>query len=86
MLNKPLDALHGILPAKPLYVLGIFAYIFINLGLLFCSYAVDTPMMKLSENHSTSKKWANVSEYQIVNSTSVGEDFTTFAAESKTLH
>lgn len=84
--TKPLDAIHGRLPKKILYVLGVFAYLFVNIGLLYPSYAVDTPLMMLSENNRLSRDWANISGYQMLHNISIGDDENTFTGQSKQLH
>ena len=82
---KPLDAIRGRIPKKTLYALGIFAYLMISGGLIFCGAYVDQPMAMLSDNARLSKRWDSVSGYQILSDISVGQDSASFSGGSKEL-
>jgi hypothetical protein len=82
---KPLDAIRGRIPKKPLYVFGIFSYLLISVGTLFCGYYVDGPVETLSENAKLSRYWQDVSDYRILNSVAVGQDTDSIAGQSKQL-
>lgn len=82
---KPLDAIHGRIPKRTLYVMGIIAYLGISVAMMYCGSYVDEPIQLLSENAKLSERWLNVSEYQILNKISVGEDADSFSGQSKQL-
>lgn len=83
LMTKSLDAIHGKIPARPLYILGILAYFFISIGMIICGSYVDQPLEYLSENSKLSKNWKDVSEYQMLTSFSTGEDTDSFSGQSK---
>lgn len=85
VITKPLDAIRGRIPKKTLYALGIFAYLMISSGLIFCGAYVDQPMAMISDNARLSKRWESVSEYQILSDISVGQDSASFSGSSKEL-
>lgn len=82
---KPLDAIRGRIPKKTLYVLGIFAYLMISGGLIFCGAYVDQPIASISDNARLAKRWEAVSRYQILSDISVGQDAASFSGSSKEL-
>lgn len=82
LMTKSLDAIYGRIPKKVLYAFGIFAYLLVSVGVVFCGSYVDGPMKMLSDNMKLSKKWAQVSDYQILRSISVGEDGSAFSGQS----
>lgn len=85
MITRPLDAIHGRIPKKTLYALGICAYFIMSAGLIFCSAYVDQPMASISENTRLSRRWNSVSEYQLLKHISVGQDEDSFSNNSNTL-
>jgi hypothetical protein len=85
MLIKPLDAIRGRIPKRPLYAFGILAYLLVSAGAVFCGYYVDGPMEMLSENAKLSRHWQDVSEYQVLSSIAVGQDTESFTGQSKQL-
>ena len=85
MLTKPLDSIRGRIPKKTLYALGVFAYLMISAGLLFCGAYIDQPMASLSNNARLAQRWESVSEYQVLSDISVGEDSDSFSGASKNL-
>ena len=82
---KPLDAIRGRIPKRTLYALGIFAYLIISGGLIFCGAYVDQPMTVISDNARLAKRWETVSEYQILSDISIGQDAASFSGGSKEL-
>ncbi len=82
---KPLDAIRGRIPKNTLYGLGIFAYFIISIGLVFCGSYIDQPMSYISKNARLIQRWETVSDYQLLNSISTGQDAATFAGSSKEL-
>ena len=85
LMTRSLDAIRGRIPKKPLYVLGILAYLLISAGVVFCGAYVDQPLNYLSENARLSSQWQSVSGYQILRSISVGQDADAFTGQSNTL-
>lgn len=85
LLTKSLDAIRGRIPKKPLYVLGIIAYLLISAGVVFCGVYVDGPLKQLSDNARLSGKWQTVSNYQILSNISVGQDTATLSGQSNRL-
>ncbi|MFQ9514245.1 MAG: hypothetical protein ACLRZ9_00310 [Eubacterium sp.] len=85
LMIKPLDAIHKRIPKRPLYILGILAYMAISVGIMFCGSYVDKPLQSLSENAKLSRRWKNVSEFQILRNISVGQDTDSFTGQSKQL-
>ena len=82
---KPLDAIRGRIPKRTLYALGIFAYLVISGGLIFCGAYVDQPIIAISDNARLAKQWEAVSEYQILSDISIGQDASSFSGGSKEL-
>ena len=82
---KPLDAIRGRIPKRTLYALGIFAYLIISGGLIFCGAYVDQPMTVISDNARLAKRWETVSGYQILSDISIGQDAASFSGGSKEL-
>lgn len=85
LMTRELDAIRGRIPKKPLYVLGITAYLLISAGIVFCGGYVDQPLNYLSENARLSAQWQSVSQYQILRSISVGQDADAFTGQSNAL-
>lgn len=85
MMTKPLDAIRGRIPKKTLYALGIAAYLAICAGLVFCGGYVDQPISSISDNARLTRRWASVSEYQLLRDFSVGQDGDSFSGNSKEL-
>ena len=82
---RPLAAIRGRFPKKILYFLGIAAYIGVSIGIVFCGLYVDGPVQTISENAKLSDSWNVVSDYQILNNISVGEDASSFSGMSNEL-
>lgn len=82
---KSLDAIRGRIPKRPLYVLGIIAYLLISIGIVFCGSYVDQPLDQISENVKLSRYWQEVSEYQILGGMSLGQDSDSLSGQSNTL-
>lgn len=82
---KPLDAIRGRTPKRTLYALGIFAYLTVSGGLIFCGAYVDQPMAAISDNARLVKRWDAVSGYQILKDISIGQDAASFSGGSKEL-
>jgi hypothetical protein len=85
ILVNPLNAIKGIIPKGILYILGILAYIGVSVGIVFCGIYVDSPIKTISENARLSQMWSNVSEFQILKSSSVGNDQSSITGNSKEL-
>ena len=85
LMTKALDAIHGRIPKKTLYVLGIAAYLAVSAGLVFCCAYVDQPLNELSENAKLSGRWKEVSDYYILNAIGTGEDTESFTGSSNKL-
>ncbi len=85
LLTKSLNAIRGRIPKKPLYVLGIIAYLMISAGIVFCGVYVDGPMKQLSDNAKLSRQWQAVSDYQILSNISVGQDAASISGQSNQL-
>ncbi|MFP3153193.1 hypothetical protein LQZ18_01955 [Lachnospiraceae bacterium ZAX-1] len=85
IMTKPLDSIKGRIPKKPLYALTVLAYMIISVGFMVSGSAMDLPMKDLSENARLSKNWANVSNYQLMRSISLGQDESSFKGQSKQL-
>lgn len=85
ILTKSLDAIRGRIPKKPLYALGIIAYLMISAGIVFCGVYVDGPMKQLSDNAKLSRQWQTVSDYQILSKFSTGQDAATISGQSNQL-
>lgn len=85
IMTKSLDAIRGRIPKKPLYALGIIAYLLISAGVVFCGVYVDGPMKQLSDNARLSRKWQSVSNYQILSSISIGQDSASISGQSDQL-
>lgn len=83
MIIKPLDAIRGHIPKKTLYAFGILAYLLISVGVVFCCSYVEEPIESLLANANLSRRWQEVSDYQILRSVSVGQDSDSFAGQSK---
>lgn len=83
MMTKSLDAIHGRIPKRPLYVLGILAYLLISVGVMFCGSYVDEPIESILANVKLSRQWQGVSDYNILRSVIVGQDSDTFSGQSK---
>ena len=85
LITKPLDAIHGRIPRKVLYGLGIVAYLGVSFGVIFCGAYVDQPMKMISRNASLSQRWETVSQYQLLSEISIGEEAESFSGNSKEL-
>ncbi|MDO4563977.1 MAG: hypothetical protein Q4C12_09155, partial [Clostridia bacterium] len=68
---KAIDAIRGRIPKKPLYILGIMAYLLVSIGTVCFGSYFDTPLQKIDENARISEQWASVSDYAILRSLSV---------------
>jgi hypothetical protein len=86
MLVKPLDAIRGRIPKRPLYAFGIFAYLLVSAGAVFCGYYVDGPTEMLSENAKLSQRWHDVSDYRVLSGIAVGQDAESFTGQSGQLN
>jgi len=82
MMTKSLDAIHGRIPKRPLYALGVLAYLLISVGVVICGSYVDEPIENMLANAKLSRQWQEVSDYQILRSVSVGQDSDTFSGQS----
>lgn len=85
MMTKSLDAIRGRFSKKPLYILGILAYLLVSTGLVASASYVDGPMQSISENAKVLSNWTKVSGYQMLNSISVGQDADSFSGQSSKL-
>lgn len=85
LMTKALNAIRGRIPKKPFYLLGILAYLLISAGIVFCGCYVDQPLLYLSENAKLSRQWQTVSDYQILQSISIGWDADSFTGGSNQL-
>ncbi|MFT9057756.1 MAG: hypothetical protein ABF449_14345, partial [Ethanoligenens sp.] len=65
ILIKSLDAIRGRIPKKPLYALGIIAYLMISAGIVFCGVYVDGPMKQLAVIAKLSRHCRPVSNNRI---------------------
>lgn len=86
MTISSINAIHGRIPKKILYVIGIIAYAVVSIAIVFSGCKVDGPMEEIVKNKKISKRWDNVSEYQVLKSISVGEDGNTFSGQSNELN
>lgn len=82
---SPLNAIKGRIPKNILYVLGIFAYIVVSVGIVFCGTYVDAPMKKVADNVLISQMWTSVSKYEMLKNVSIGNDESSITNNSKNL-
>lgn len=80
--TRSIDAIRGRIHRRPLYVLGIAAYLGISVGLVFCSVYVDQPVKLLSKNARISRAWDRVSDYVVMERIGTGEDGDSFSGAS----
>ena len=80
--TRSIDAIRGRIHRRPLYVLGIAAYLGISVGLVFCSAYVDQPVKLLSKNARISRAWDRVSDYVVMERIGTGEDGDSFSGAS----
>ncbi len=85
LMTQALDAIHGRIPKKTLYILGIAAYLAVSAELAFCGAYIDQPMNELTENAKLSGRWEEVSDYYILNTIGTGEDAESFTGSSTKL-
>lgn len=83
---KALDAIRGRIPKKPLYVLGIMAYLLVSIGTVCFGSYFDTPLRKIDENAKISEQWASVSDYALLRDLSVGQDSESIRGQSNKLN
>ena len=86
LLTKSLDAIKGRIPKKPLYVLGIMAYLLISACVVYCGIYVDEPMKEISKNARLSRRWQTVSNFEILSSISTGQDSASISGQSNKLN
>lgn len=79
---SPINAIHGRIHKKALYIFGIFAYVGISVGIMICGSYVDVPIKTMTENMKLSERWERVSEYHILENISVGQDEKSFTGQS----
>ena len=85
MVTKSLDAIRRRFSTKPLYILGILAYLLVSAGLVASGCYLDGPMQLISQNTQTLKNWSKVSDYQILSEVSTGQDNATITGQSSKL-
>ncbi len=83
--TRSIDAIRGRIHRRPLYVLGIAAYLGISVGLVFCGIYVDQPVKLLWENARISQVWDQVSDYVVMEGIGIGEDGDSFSGVSNRL-
>ncbi|MCH4239534.1 MAG: hypothetical protein LKF71_04625 [Oscillospiraceae bacterium] len=85
MVTKSLDAIRRRFSTKPLYILGILAYLLVSAGLVASGCYLDGPMQLISQNTQTLKNWSKVSDYQVLRNLSVGHDSVSANGQSNQL-
>ena len=85
MVTKSLDAIRRRFSTKPLYILGILAYLLVSAGLVATSCYLDGPLQLISQNAQTLKNWSKVSDYQVLRNLSVGHDSASANGQSNQL-
>lgn len=83
--TPPINAIHGRIPKKTLYLFGVAGYLLLSACVMFCGVYLDTPVQYMSENSKLYRQWEQVEKYEILGGISVGEDADTIAGRSNQL-
>ncbi len=81
----PINAIRRRIPKKILYTFGILLYLIVSIATMYCAVYVDSPIRSVFDNVKLSKAWQSVSDYQILEEITVGNDDSSIKGESKEL-
>lgn len=77
-----LDAIQERYPRKAYLLVTVVVYLLSSAGMVAMSIYIDGPYKEIETNTSVSKLWNQVSDYEIIQSISVGEDQGSFTRQS----
>ncbi|OFI48231.1 hypothetical protein BG261_08075 [Floricoccus tropicus] len=86
MLTNSLNAIHGRIPHRLLYIFGILVYIFIGMGLVASCIYLDIPIKTIKGNVKLAQKWQKYDNYQVLSSYDLGNDKLSNSGQSTKLN